>query len=94
METKPEEKKNEQLVVTPVIGSASISIPKHKHLQQLVNTQVDINRAVWAGNLMKVEDLGSCTSESNRDQYVQDCIKSAFDTLKKLMIGYQLDLDL
>ena len=74
--------------------NSSESIPMHKDLQQIVNISVDINRAVWAGNLMKTNPIGSCTSEANRDAYVEACLRSAFTTLKQILPNYQLDLDL
>lgn len=59
------------------------NINNHKDLKQLVNIQVDINRAVWAGN---VTDLSksSFKTEKERDEYVAACLDLALRTLKKL----------
>lgn len=61
-----------------------LKIPFHKNLKDIVNIQVDINRAVYAGNLLQVNSLGLITTENGRDEYVKMCLKSAFETLKKM----------
>ena len=66
----------------------------HKHIQQIVNIQVDINRAVWAANLTSAQNYGACNSKINRDNYIENCLKSAYSSLKNIIPNHQTELEL
>ena len=63
-------------------------MPSYKHSQDLINVQVDINRAVWASNQRKATEVsGSFQTAEDRDKYIESCVSSAFATLQKLVNG-------
>jgi hypothetical protein len=70
--------------VTPAL---SADMPGYKHSQDLVDVQVDINRAVWASNLRKKTVSGSIQTADDRDKYIESCVRSAYKTLGKLISG-------
>lgn len=71
--------------VTPAI---SADMPGYIHSQDLINVQVDINRAVWASNQRKATEVsGSFQTAEDRDKYIEACIRSAYKTLGKLISG-------
>jgi len=68
--------------------------PLAKNLQDIVNVQIDINRAVWAGNLSGAVQHGTFKTEAEREKYIQSCLSTAFETMQKLLVDSQLKLDL
>jgi hypothetical protein len=63
-------------------------MPPYKHSQDLVNVQVDINRAVWASNQRKATEVsGSFQTAEDRDKYIETCVRTALATLQKLVNG-------
>ena len=61
-------------------------MPPYKHSQDLVNAQVDINRAVWASNQRKATEVsGLFQTAEDRDEYIEACVRSAYKTLGKLI---------
>lgn len=63
-------------------------MPSYKHSQDLVNVQVDINRAVWASNQRKATEVsGLFQTAEDRDKYIEACVISALATLQKLVNG-------
>lgn len=66
----------------------SAILPSYKHSQDLVNVQVDINRAVWASNQRKATEVsGLFQTAEDRDKYIEACVISALATLQKLVNG-------
>ena len=63
----------------------SKEIPMHKHMQHIVNAQVDINRAVWAANLTNTVEHSSCNTEADRNKYVIECLKSALKSITEVL---------
>lgn len=63
-------------------------MPSYKNSQDLINVQVDINRAVWASNQRNATEVsGSFQTTEDRDKYIEACIRSAYKTLGKLISG-------
>lgn len=84
--TANEQIKDNKSQTKPHAGCADM--PSYKNSQDLINVQVDINRAVWASNQRKATEVsGSFQTAEDRDKYIEACIISAYKTLGKLISG-------